>query len=101
MHLDVRAAPFAVQVTTADIEEARAVCSAHLYPHSVRLLEPGGTLAARFTFLHVGPLTIGDMRYGAAVAGSCRELGHYHVNLPLRGSFTARQAGRAIAGAAG
>jgi len=90
--------PFAVSVGTSNLEEARATCGEHLYPRSMRLIDPSARLAARFAFLHVGGLTVGDVRYGAAVAGECAELGSYHVNLVLAGHFTARQGARPING---
>lgn len=90
--------PYTVRVETTDLEEARAVCGAQLYPRSLRLIEPSGGFAARFAFLHLGALSLGDVRYGAAVAGGCAELGSYHVNLPLAGRFTALQDRRRIDG---
>jgi AraC-like DNA-binding protein len=91
-------APFAVSVETSNLDEAREVCGEHLYPRSMRLVDQSARLAARFAFLHVGGLTVGDVRYGAAVAGECAELGSYHVNLVLSGSFAARQGARSING---
>src|SRR4051794_21547780 len=93
--------PFAVSVGTSNLEEARATCGEHLYPRSMRLIDPSARLAARFAFLHLGGLTVGDVRYGAAVAGECAELGRYHVNLVLAGRFAARQGARTINGDTG
>ncbi|GAA0805787.1 AraC family transcriptional regulator [Spirilliplanes yamanashiensis] len=90
-----------VRLTTTDLDEAREVCGAHLYPRTLRLTDPAAGFAARFAFLHAGPFTVGDMRYGAEIAGACGELGDYHVNLPLTGSFAAAQAGRPVTGAPG
>jgi AraC-like DNA-binding protein len=91
-------APFAVSVGTSDLDEARAMCGEHLYPRSMRLIDPSARLAARFAFLHLSGLTVGDVRYGAAVAGECAELGSYHVNLVQAGRFAARQGSRSING---
>jgi AraC-like DNA-binding protein len=91
-------APFAVSVGTSNLDEARATCGEHLYPRSMRLIDPSARLAARFAFLHVGGLTVGDVRYGAAVTGECAELGSYHVNLVLAGHFAAQQGSRPIHG---
>lgn len=90
-----------VSVRTRDPEEARAVCGEHLYPRSMRLIEPGAILDARFAFLHLESLTVGDVRYGAAVAGVTQSLDSYHVNVARTGRFWASQAGRPISGGPG
>ena len=90
--------PFAVSIETADLDEAREVCGHHLYPRTLRLVGRPARLAARFSFLHMGGLTVADVRYGAEIAGECGELGSYHVNVPLAGWFAARHNGRQIHG---
>jgi AraC-like DNA-binding protein len=92
------AGPLTVSVQTADPDEARAVCGEHLYPRSMRLLDPSAQLKARFSFLHLGGLTVGDLRYGAEVAGVAGAFGSYHLNVPIAGTFAACQAGRPING---
>jgi AraC-like DNA-binding protein len=91
----------AVSVRTRDPDEARAVCGEHLYPRSIRLLEPGAGLDARFAFLHLGSVTVGDVRYGAAVAGVTEGLDSYHLNVAESGRFWASQDGRPISGGPG
>jgi AraC-like DNA-binding protein len=95
------ARPFSVSVRTADPDEARAVCGDHLYPRSMRLVDPSAGLNAHFSFLHLGGLTVLDVRYGAEVAGTAGDFGNYHVNLPLAGRFRARQNGRVLDGRPG
>jgi AraC-like DNA-binding protein len=90
--------PFAVSVETSDLDEAREVCGEHLYPRSVRLVGKPARLAAHFSFLHMGGLTLADVRYGAEIAGECGELGSYHVNVPVAGWFAAGQGRRSISG---
>jgi AraC-like DNA-binding protein len=92
------AGPFAVSTETDDLDQAREICGSHLYPRTLRLVDPQARLAARFSFLHMGSLTVADVRYGAEIAGDCGELGSYHINVPLTGSFTARHGGRQIRG---
>ncbi|MFC7532001.1 AraC family transcriptional regulator [Actinoplanes sp. GCM10030250] len=92
---------YAITVRTGDLAEARAVCGEHLYPRSMRLVEPGSRLDARFAFLQLGAITLGDVRYGAAVAGVTGELGSYHVNVARSGRFFAGQDGRPISGGPG
>ncbi len=93
--------PVAVSVATSDLDEAREVCGEHLYPRSMRPADRSARLTARFAFLHLGRLTLADVRYGAEMTGRSDEFGSYHVNLPLAGSFTASQGGRPISGDAG
>jgi AraC-like DNA-binding protein len=95
------AEPLTVSVQTADPDEARAVCGEHLYPRSMRLLDPSARLNARFSFLHLGALTLADVRYGAELAGDAGEFGSYHLNVPIAGTFAACQAGRPINGHSG
>ncbi|HET6529004.1 MAG TPA: AraC family transcriptional regulator [Actinoplanes sp.] len=90
--------PCSFAVETSDLDEAREVCGAHLYPRSMRLADRHARLAARFAFLHLDGLVLGDVQYGAALSGEMDEPGSYHVNVPLAGSFTADQAGRPISG---
>ena len=90
--------PFAVSIETSDLDEAREVCGEHLYPRTLRLLGKPARLAAHFSFLHMGGLTLADVRYGAEIAGECGDLGSYHVNMPVAGWFAARQGRRSISG---
>jgi AraC-like DNA-binding protein len=92
------AGPLTVSVQTADPDEARAVCGEHLYPRTMRLLDPSARLNARFSFLHLGGLTLGDVQYGAEVAGAAGEFNSYHLNVPIAGTFAACQADRPIRG---
>lgn len=92
------ARPFAVSVETSDLDEAREICGEHLYPRTLRVVKQQARLSARFAFLHLGELTLADVRYGAEMAGDCGELGSYHVNLPLAGTFAASHGGRPIDG---
>jgi AraC-like DNA-binding protein len=90
--------PYTVAVDTTDLDEARAVCGEQLYPRTLRLVDPSARFRARFAFLHLGAMSLGDVRYGAEIAGGCQDLGAYHVNLPLSGRFAARQGRRPILG---
>lgn len=90
--------PPVVAVRTADPDEAREVCGENLYPRTMRLFEPGARLDARFSFMHLRSLTVGDVRYGAAITGVTEEIGSYHTNVPVSGRFWASQGGRPIDG---
>ena len=95
------AQPVSVSVETSDLDEAREVCGEHLYPRSLRLADRSARLSARFAFLPLTTMTVADVRYGAEIAGETGDLGSYHVNLVLAGSFAARQGRRTVVGDAG
>jgi AraC-like DNA-binding protein len=88
-------------VVTSDVEEARELCGSIMYPRTMRIRRPGGAFTARFSFLRLGAVVLGDMQYGTEATGSTGELGSYHVNLPLSGSFVARHGGRTLHADAG
>jgi AraC-like DNA-binding protein len=83
-------------VVTSDVDEARELCGSNMYPRTMSIRPPGGTFTARFSFLSLGPVVLGDMLYGTEATGSTGELGSYHVNLPLSGNFVARHGGRRL-----
>ena len=56
------AKPFAVSVETSDLDEAREICGEHMYPRRLRVVDRPARLAARFAFLHLGGLTLADVR---------------------------------------
>ncbi len=93
-----RPAPAAISVETSDLGQARETCGEHLYPRALRLVDRSAAFSARFAFLHLSRLTVADIQYGAEIAGETGELGSYHVNLPLAGTFVADQNGREIHG---
>lgn len=95
------ARPVTVSVETSDLDEAREICGEHLYPRSLRLAGRSARLSARFAFLPLDAMTVADVRYGAEIAGETGELGSYHVNLVLAGTFAARQDDRPVTGDAG
>ncbi|MEU4688972.1 AraC family transcriptional regulator [Actinoplanes sp. NPDC023714] len=87
-----------ISVRTGDLDEAREICGEHMYPRSMRLLERGARLDARYAFLKLPTMTVGDVRYGTPVAISVGELDSYHVNVAASGRFFAGQDGRPLEG---
>lgn len=65
--------------------------AAHFYANFVDVLTPSARLCARFHVTRSGPVTIGVIRLGTDVRIRFGELGAYHVDVPLSGSFRWRQ----------
>lgn len=87
---------------SADVDEIRSFGGRHYYPRKFfHPLGRHGRLDARFDLLRLGPLTIGDCRYGAEVTLGYENPDAYQVGVPLAGRLEARQGGRAVVGAGG
>lgn len=84
------------RLRTSDIDQARIFVSRYFFPHSLDLLHETTTLAASFAILQFGPLTVGDLRYGADVTIRYGQHDSYQVDVLLSGHLVARQAGRPL-----
>lgn len=91
-----RRAPTAPRLSfrTGDLDEARQVIGEMYYANSIDVLDRERRLDASFEVVRLGPLTLGDMRCGADVRMRFGDLGAYHVDVPLSGELTWRQATR-------
>jgi AraC-like DNA-binding protein len=95
-HFDVRR----LSLKSANVDEVRAFGGRHFYPRKfLHPLRRSGQLAARFDLLRLGPLTIGDVQYGADVTLGYEHPDAYQVGVPVAGRLEAHQAGRQIVGA--
>lgn len=86
-----------LSMQTSNVDEVRAFGGRHFYPR--RFLHPlqrSGRLDAHFDLLRLGPLTIGDCRYGAEVTLGYEHPDAYQVGVPLTGCLVTHQGGRAI-----
>ncbi|MBM9466553.1 AraC family transcriptional regulator [Nakamurella leprariae] len=83
---------------TADPDEAQDIVRQVYVPH--RLASPRtGRLAFELESHASGSVTLGRLRYGADVELTVPPMASaYHVNLPVRGRFTARQPAEEVAG---
>ena len=91
-----------LSLRSADVDEVRGFGGTHFYPR--RFLHPlqrSGRLAARFDLLRLGPLTIGEVSYGADVTLGYEHPDAYQLGVPLAGNLRARQGGREIVGTEG
>jgi hypothetical protein len=73
---------------TSDLDEARALCHRYYYPITLDPLRGNSRLAFSFRVMELGPVTIGDLRYGCDMRVTCGDLvTSYHVNIPFSGQL--------------
>ena len=79
---------------TSDLDEARALCHRYYYPITLDPLRGNSRLAFSFRVMELGPVTIGDLRYGCDMRVTCGDLvTSYHVNIPFSGQLDSRHRG--------
>ncbi|MEU1073488.1 MULTISPECIES: AraC family transcriptional regulator [unclassified Streptomyces] len=93
-HSGTRGTPTASRLSfrTGDLDEARQVIGEAYYATSMDVLDRTHRLDAVFDVGRLGPLTLGDLRWGTDVRMRFGDLGAYHVDVPLSGELTWRQA---------
>jgi AraC-like DNA-binding protein len=82
--------------TSTDVDHARAVLNRFYYPISVGVTGAGTGFELNLKVIQLGPLTVGQLRFGAGVSLVAPELDAYHVTLPRTGSCLTRHAGREV-----
>ncbi|MFC0534052.1 AraC family transcriptional regulator [Phytohabitans kaempferiae] len=65
----------------------------HFYSNFIDRLDPSETLATRLTVGRLGPVTVGDVRFGTDLRIKLDELGSYHVDVLLSGQLVWQQGG--------
>ncbi|HEV7961968.1 MAG TPA: AraC family transcriptional regulator [Actinoplanes sp.] len=83
--------------TSEDLDHVRSVLNRFYYPVAVGV--PDGLEGFEFDLqvIQLGPLTLGQLRFGAPVTIDAAELNAYHVTVPTVGSILARHAGHEVA----
>ncbi|WP_203716020.1 AraC family transcriptional regulator [Asanoa siamensis] len=77
----------------SDLDEARAICTEYYYEVALDLLDRSRPLAFAADLVRLGPVTVGDIRFGADVAIGADILDAYHVNLPVAGAIGSEHRG--------
>jgi AraC-like DNA-binding protein len=85
-----------VQIRSVDVEEARALLTRHFYPILVGAPDGADGFALGLDVIRLGPLTLGQERFGGRTSVVATELDGYHVTLPTIGRALTRQAGREV-----
>ncbi|WP_433383376.1 AraC family transcriptional regulator [Actinoplanes sp. CA-142083] len=90
--------PVHVALRTSDVDEARAFCRKLFYgPLQVNPVGNGGGFAFAGDVVMLGPITVGEITYGADVRVNIADLEtSYHVLAPLTGSLRSRHRGAIV-----
>ncbi|MEV6844440.1 AraC family transcriptional regulator [Actinoplanes sp. NPDC051411] len=81
----------AVTLRSSDLDETRVVLGRHFYSNFVDVLEPSRHLDTQLRVTKLGPVTIGDVRFGTDLKLRLDELGAYHVDVLLSGRLEWQQ----------
>ncbi|MEV1288004.1 AraC family transcriptional regulator [Micromonospora sp. NPDC049679] len=78
------------------MSETKALIARFLYPVALEMLNGRQPFTFDFRILQLGPITIGDLRFGADVAIDTGDLQAYHVDLPLAGYLETEHRGNTV-----
>lgn len=78
---------------TESPDAAREALKRHFYPIELGLLDRAAQFSLALTTVRLGALTLGIARSGSEISLACDELASYHVNIPVTGAASSRQAG--------
>jgi AraC-like DNA-binding protein len=81
----------AVALHSSDLDETRSALAQHFYSNFIDLLEPSRSLDTQLRVAKLGPVTIGDVRFGTDLKLRLHELGAYHVDVLLSGRLEWQQ----------
>src|SRR5690349_20273702 len=90
--------PVHVALRTSDVDEARAFCRKLFYgPLQVDPVGDTSEFAFRGDVVMLGPITVGEISYGADIHVTIADLEtSYHVLAPLAGTLRSRHRGTAV-----
>jgi AraC-like DNA-binding protein len=84
-------------ITSVDVDYARSVLNRFYYPIAVDTPHGPTGFAFDMEVIELGPLTLGQLRFGNAVSLVAAELDAYHVTLPTTGNVLSQHAGHVVA----
>ena len=89
--------PDIIRLSSVDLDQARSMLNRFYYPIAVGA--PGGTdgFELDLQVIQLGPLTVGQLSFGAPVTLLAAGLDGYRVTLPTAGHVLTRQAGHEVA----
>ncbi|WP_198170926.1 helix-turn-helix transcriptional regulator [Actinoplanes awajinensis] len=88
---DAGGRPRAAALHSTDLDETRVVIAEHFYSNFIDMLEPSKSLDTQLRVTRLGPVTIGDVRFGTDLKLRLNELGAYHVDVLLSGQLEWQQ----------
>lgn len=93
----MHAAPEVVSFRSTAVDEVQAaLANSFEYPLSVSPLGDPAPFAFNIDILRLGPLTLGDVRYGTTIRVDAPDLESYHINVPLDGYQESRHRNVAV-----
>ncbi|HET6532789.1 MAG TPA: AraC family transcriptional regulator [Actinoplanes sp.] len=88
--------PEVLRIHSVDIEATRDLLNRFYYPIAVGAPDGAEGFSLDFEVIQLGPLTVGQLRFGGPTALIASELDGYHVTLPTAGRALTRQAGHEV-----
>jgi AraC-like DNA-binding protein len=90
---EVPGSPDIVQLSSTDVDHARTMLNRFYHPVAIGVPEGPHSFELELEVIRLGPLTVGQLHFGAPVTLVAAELDGYHVTLPTTGRVVTRQAG--------
>jgi AraC-like DNA-binding protein len=88
--------PATANFRSTDLDDTRSLLGRFFYPLSVGAPEGADGFRFRAEVIQLGPLTVGQLGFGAPVTLVAAELDAYHVTIPTAGQIRARHAGHEV-----
>ncbi|MEU0971069.1 hypothetical protein ABZ357_38790, partial [Streptomyces sp. NPDC005917] len=85
--------PREVSFSTVDPEQARAVLGETYYANFMDRLERDQAFSAAFDVVRLGPLTVGELGFGADVRLRFGDPGAHQIDIPVSGGLQWHQGG--------
>jgi AraC-like DNA-binding protein len=89
--------PDIVQLSSVDLDQARGLLNRFYYPIAVGAPDGPAGFELDIQVIQLGPLTVGQLSFGAPVTLIATELDGYHVTLPTTGRVLTRQGRHEVA----
>lgn len=80
-------------IRVSDVDAARAVCAEFFYDVRLAPLGPAAGFAFTVDVARLGPVTVGDLRFGSDITISVGDLDAYQVSLPVDGRLESEHRG--------
>ncbi|WP_306206996.1 AraC family transcriptional regulator [Actinoplanes sp. RD1] len=96
VHLRAAAAPAEASIASVDLDDTRYLLRRFFYPLSVGVPEGAHNFRFRFDVIQLGPLTVGQLGFGAPVTLGSGELHAYHLTIPVAGQVRSYQSGNRV-----
>ncbi|MCW6008175.1 AraC family transcriptional regulator [Micromonospora sp. CPCC 205371] len=86
---------------TSDVDETRAFCREFFHPLTLDVTSGGDGFTFDITATRLGPMTIGDIGFGAETSLACEYRSAYQLNMPLAGRLDGEHSGQPFSASPG